>query len=68
MYVGDDPQADIVGARRVGMHTVWMTYRQQLERPSPLERFLEVPEGAEHAQPDHVIRHWSELVGILTAL
>jgi len=68
MYVGDDPQADIVGARQVGMHTVWMTYRQQLERPSPLERFLEVPEGAEQAQPDHVIRHWSELVGILTAL
>ena len=27
VHVGDDPEHDIAGARKVGMHTVWMNAR-----------------------------------------
>lgn len=68
LYVGDELQSDIVGGRLAGMRTVWMTYRQHLEQPSPLERFLGLPELARDAQPDYVIRDWTEFLGILGAV
>jgi putative hydrolase of the HAD superfamily len=66
VFVGDELQADIAGAQRAGMHTVWMTYRQRLERPSPLGQFLGMVEGAtDGIRPDHMITSWAEFLSIL---
>jgi putative hydrolase of the HAD superfamily len=65
VFVGDELQADIVGARKAGMRTVWMTYRQQLERPSPLGQFLGMFEEAEGIHPDHVVADWTEFLSTL---
>jgi putative hydrolase of the HAD superfamily len=66
VFVGDELQADIVGAHRAGMRTVWMTYRQRLERPSPFGQFLGMPEEeAEGIRPDHVVANWTEFVATL---
>jgi putative hydrolase of the HAD superfamily len=66
MFVGDELQADIAGAQRAGMQTVWMTYRQRLERPSPLGQFLGMAEKAEDIQPHHVVANWTEFLETLT--
>jgi putative hydrolase of the HAD superfamily len=66
IFVGDELQTDMIGAQGAGMHTVWMTYRQRLERPSPLVQFLGMSEQAEAIQPDHVVASWSEFLAILT--
>jgi putative hydrolase of the HAD superfamily len=65
-FVGDELQTDILGARQAGMHTVWMTYRQRLEQPSPLGQFLEVTEPAAEVRPNHVVANWSEFLAILS--
>jgi putative hydrolase of the HAD superfamily len=65
VFVGDELQADIIGAQKAGMRAVWMTYRQQLERPSPLGQFLEMSEAAEGIRPDHVVATWSEFLATL---
>jgi HAD superfamily hydrolase (TIGR01549 family) len=65
IFVGDEPEADIVGARNAGMQTVWMTYRQRLERPSPLGQFLGLSEAADAARPDYVVGSWAELLAWL---
>jgi putative hydrolase of the HAD superfamily len=65
VFVGDELHADIVGAQGAGMRTVWMTYRQRLERPSPLEHFLRVAEEAAEVRPDHIVANWSEFLAIL---
>ena len=62
VFVGDELQADIVGAQKAGMHAVWMTYRQRLERPSPLGQFLGMSEEAEGVHPDHVVANWTEFL------
>ncbi len=33
LYVGDDPESDIIGAQRVGLRAVWMTYVQDHHLP-----------------------------------
>jgi putative hydrolase of the HAD superfamily len=66
VFVGDELQADIVGAQRAGMRTVWMTYRQQLERPSPFGLFLGMSEDTEGVQPHHVVANWTEFLATLT--
>jgi putative hydrolase of the HAD superfamily len=65
VFVGDELPADIVGAQEAGMHTVWMTYRQRLERPSPLSGFLGISEPTENIRPDHVVASWSEFLAAL---
>jgi putative hydrolase of the HAD superfamily len=65
VFVGDELQADIVGAQKAGMRTVWMTYRQRLERPSPLGQFLGMSEVTEDIRPDHMIASWSEFLDTL---
>jgi putative hydrolase of the HAD superfamily len=65
VFVGDELQSDIIGAQKAGMRTVWMTYRQRLERPSPLGQFLGMAEAAEGIRPDHVVADWSEFLAIL---
>jgi putative hydrolase of the HAD superfamily len=65
VFVGDDLQADIVGAQQAGMRTVWMTYRQRLEKPSPLSQFLGLSEATEGIQPDHTIASWPEFLATL---
>jgi putative hydrolase of the HAD superfamily len=65
VFVGDELQADIVGAQKAGMRTVWMTYRQRLERPSPLGQFLGISEAVDGIQPDQMVASWSEFLAIL---
>jgi len=65
VFVGDDLQADVIGAQEAGMRTVWMTYRQKLERPSPLGQFLGISEPLGGIRPDHVVENWSEFLAIL---
>ncbi|HXH10403.1 MAG TPA: HAD family hydrolase [Alphaproteobacteria bacterium] len=65
IFVGDELEADIVGARNAGMQTIWMNYRQRLERPSPLGQFLGLSEVADHVRPDYVIGSWGELLALL---
>jgi HAD superfamily hydrolase (TIGR01509 family) len=64
-FVGDELQTDILGAREAGMQTVWMTYRQRLERPPPLGQFLGVAEHRGGIQPDHEVADWSEFLAAL---
>jgi putative hydrolase of the HAD superfamily len=64
-FVGDELQADIVGAQKAGMRTVWMTYRQRLERPSPLGQFLGMAEEAEGIHPDYTVADWTEFLTTL---
>jgi FMN phosphatase YigB (HAD superfamily) len=65
VFVGDELQADIIGAQKAGMRAVWMTYRQHRERPSPLGQFLGMAEAAEGISPDHVVADWGEFLAIL---
>jgi putative hydrolase of the HAD superfamily len=65
VFVGDELQADIVGAQKAGMRTVWMTYRQRLERPSPLGQFLGMSEESEGIRPDYTVADWTEFLAIL---
>ena len=65
IYVGDDLQTDIVGAHNAGMYTVWMTYREKLDRSAPLEHFLGLPRVAGEVRPDHVIKAWSEFLTLM---
>jgi putative hydrolase of the HAD superfamily len=65
VFVGDELQADIFGAQGAGMRTVWMTYRQRLQRPSPLGQFLMVSEEAAEVRPDYVVANWSEFLDTL---
>ena len=52
VYVGDDPELDVVGARGAGMQAIWID-RQGVEWP------------AEIAPPAHTIRSLSELAELL---
>jgi putative hydrolase of the HAD superfamily len=65
VFVGDELQADVIGAQKAGMCAVWMTYRQRLERPSPLGEFLGMAEAAEGIRPEFVVADWSEFLAIL---
>jgi putative hydrolase of the HAD superfamily len=65
IFVGDELEADIIGARNAGMQTVWMAYRQQLERPSPLGHFLGLSEATDQAGPDYIVNTWAELLALL---
>jgi putative hydrolase of the HAD superfamily len=65
VFVGDELQADILGAQGAGMRTVWMTYRQRLERPSPLGQFLGLSEVAGDIRPHHIVSTWSEFLATL---
>jgi putative hydrolase of the HAD superfamily len=65
VFVGDELQADIGGARGAGMRTVWMTYRQKLARPSPLNQFLGMSEYAGEIRPDRVVESWAEFLATL---
>jgi len=53
LFVGDEPHADVIGPRSVGMQTVWVN-RGGDEWPADLE------------PPDHVIASLDELVALLT--
>jgi len=55
VYVGDDPELDVEGARRAGMQAIWMN-RNEARWPSELE------------PPAHAVRSVEELVPILSAL
>lgn len=52
-HVGDDPHADMRGARAAGMRTVWLNRRG-------------APWPADETDPDHVIGSLSELAGLPT--
>jgi FMN phosphatase YigB (HAD superfamily) len=65
VFVGDELQTDIIGAQEAGLSTVWMTYRQRLERPSPLGQFLGVAEPTMEIRPDYIVATWAEFLAIL---
>lgn len=50
MFVGDNPRADIDGAKRFGMKTAWV------------KRGRQFPDGLQ--KPDHVIDHVAELINM----
>lgn len=52
LFVGDDPELDVEGARRVGMHPVWMN-RDQATWPAAL------------APPPHTVKTLDELAELL---
>jgi putative hydrolase of the HAD superfamily len=52
VHVGDNPEADIVGAASAGLVTVWMN-SQQIEWPEKYQK------------PDKTIMSISELCGLL---
>jgi putative hydrolase of the HAD superfamily len=51
-YVGDDPVMDVVGARRAGMHPIWIN-REQAQWPTQIERV------------EHEIGSLTELVALM---
>ncbi len=53
LFVGDDPELDVEGARRVGMHPVWIN-RTQMPWPETLE------------PPLHAVTSLDELTGLLS--
>ncbi|AMN45806.1 hypothetical protein ACG33_01525 [Steroidobacter denitrificans] len=55
VYVGDDPELDVEGARRAGMQAIWMN-RDDARWPSGLE------------QPVHMVRSVVDLIPLLSAL
>ena len=65
MFVGDELQADIVGAQKAGLRSVWMTYRQKLERPSPLGQFVGLSELTGGIRPDEIVASWPEFLKTL---
>ncbi len=56
LHVGDNPEHDVVGARRAGLRAVWINANGQAW------------DRGEDAQPDAEIRHIGELPGVLAAL
>lgn len=52
LHVGDDPEADVEGARKAGIRSVWVN-RQGVDWPTPLPR------------PGHVVASLDELVSLL---
>ena len=54
VYVGDDPEKDIIGADRVGLRTIWFN-------PSQRER-------EEGVNPDAIMTNFDEIVRLVQSL
>jgi len=64
LYIGDDPEPDIYGAKRAGLQPVWMTYVRDNEVPSVVPSLLQT----EVEKPDSEIPRissWQDLFSLL---
>lgn len=62
IYVGDVPQIDIPGAKKLGMITVLMS------SPEPVVEYLQLPSPKDPIQPDYIIDNLIELIDIVRKL
>jgi putative hydrolase of the HAD superfamily len=63
LYVGDDPEPDIIGAQRAGLQPVWMTYVQDKNIP-----FVQNTLSGRSEKPDSTVPRisaWEELLALL---
>ncbi len=65
LFVGDDLEADITGARRAGLRPIWMTYARDKKMPLVPGITSEPAEEADSKVPR--ISHWKELTALLDA-
>jgi putative hydrolase of the HAD superfamily len=66
IYVGDDPEPDIIGAQEAGLRPVWTTYVEKKELPFSLNVSTPTPEE-NHAHVPR-ISTWQDLFVILRGL
>ena len=66
IYVGDDPEPDIIGAQEAGLRPVWTTYVEKKELPFSLNVSTPTPEE-NHAHVPR-ISTWQDLFVILREL
>jgi putative hydrolase of the HAD superfamily len=66
IYVGDDPEPDIIGAQRAGLRPVWTTYVENKELPFSLNVSTPTPEE-KHAHVPR-ISTWQDLFVLLREL
>jgi putative hydrolase of the HAD superfamily len=66
LYVGDDPELDIMGAQGAGLHPVWATYVQNKEIPFSSTSPCDPPENHQSRVPR--IASWEELFVLLRRL
>ena len=66
LYVGDDPEPDIIGAQRAGLQPVWATYVQNKEIPFSSSSPRTHPENHQTHVPR--ISSWEELLVLLRRL
>jgi len=63
LYVGDDPEADIIGAQQAGIRPVWCTHVRDRNIPSAQGIAGVVPQGPE--QDVSRISDWDDLLSLL---
>ena len=63
LFVGDDPDDDIGGAKAVGMRTAWVRPGSE----APLLRWMEGSEPGEALGADYTVDRVTELLGLLAA-
>jgi putative hydrolase of the HAD superfamily len=63
LYVGDDPEPDIIGATRAGLHPVWFTYVRDNHIPTPSTISLGSPKDP--GMGTTRISSWKELLSLL---
>lgn len=62
IYVGDVPQIDVPGAKKLGMITVLMS------SPEPVIEYLQLPRPKDPVEPDYIIDELIELIDIVLRL
>ena len=65
LFVGDDLEADITGARRAGLRPIWMTYARDKKMPLVPGIASERAEEVDSRVPR--ISHWKDLTDLLDA-
>lgn len=63
LYIGDDPEADVIGARQAGLQPVWTTYAQEHNlafKPAVPTGNAEIPD-----QNTLRISNWQDLLSLL---
>lgn len=63
LYVGDDPEPDIIGAQKAGLQPVWMTYVKDKNIP-----FIQSALSGRAEKPDSAVPRisaWDELLALL---
>jgi putative hydrolase of the HAD superfamily len=64
VYVGDDPEPDILGARRAGLYPVWTTYVRDQQIPCATAILCSGEQDVEPGVPR--ISNWEDLLSLLS--